>query len=100
MSEQRKSGTCVADIIPCHPRRTQSFGQRFKILCLARDWSVQQVADEFGISLRTVSRWRDGFMPSEPCQRLMRERWGEETWRYLTGSHNDPHAKNNELPEV
>lgn len=85
MTNQRTGAICAADIIPCHPRRTLDFGQRFKILCLARDWTVQKVAEEFGISPRTVIRWRDGILPSKPCQRLMRERWGEETWRYLTG---------------
>ena len=83
----------MADIIPCQSQKTLEFGKRLKILCLARGWTVNKIADEFGISPRTVSRWRDGYCPTEPCQRLMRERWGDRDWHYLTGVHNDSHAK-------
>jgi AraC-like DNA-binding protein len=93
MSSINEGVRFMADIIPCQPQKTLEFGKRLKILCLARGWTVNKIAEEFGISPRTVSRWRDGYCPTEPCQRLMRERWGDKTWHYLTGCHNDPHAK-------
>jgi transcriptional regulator with XRE-family HTH domain len=51
----------------------KTFAERVKALCKAKKWTSADLAEQIGVSRRTVERWRYGRKPSEMAVRAVEQ---------------------------
>ncbi len=62
---------------------------RFQLYLTSRSATADSIATELKVSSSTVTRWRCGYRKPSPSQaELMRAKWGESVWAFLTEATN------------
>ena len=62
---------------------------RFQTYLAIRSATADSIAAELKVSSSTVTRWRCGYRQPSPSQaELMRAKWGESVWSFLTEATN------------